>query len=79
MSYNTQDFIRLRNFTRLLLYESRITHEEYTELCKPLPMAVPYLDHVIIPKNMDLYKKWQQEEHPNDMFMHNMKEVRIKL
>lgn len=78
MSYNTQDFIRLRNFTRLLLYEARITHEEYIELCKPLPMAVPYLDHVIIPKNMDLYKEWQKQE-LNDMLMQNMKEVRIKL
>jgi hypothetical protein len=81
MNYNTKDLVAIRKFVSLLLHESRLTHEEYIELSKPLPIAVPYLDRVIVPKNMDLYEQWRHKQHPNlkDIRMYNMKEVRIKL
>lgn len=65
MKYTREDIISAHQFVRFLMANRCLNKEEYELLSKMYNISMPYLDKVIIPKNLAMYDLWKKRMHYN--------------
>jgi hypothetical protein len=65
MIYKTEDVIAAHQFTRFLMTNQCLNKEEREHLSQVYDISMPYLDAVIIPKNLAMYELWKERMHYN--------------
>lgn len=61
MIYTQEDIIAAHHFVCFLTVNQCLNKEEYELLSKAYDISMPYLDKVLIPKNLAMYELWKKQ------------------